>query len=501
MKTPKQDLKNQNADLREKIGHMRTILDMKKSQLQNSLSGLASSFATQDNITSLAPLFASNLYAPVTLNYTLLTYLYKSHGIIQTLVDEPVMDGFRDGLELTSDELDAADLGELEDFIEERGILETLKQALCWGRLYGGSGLIINVGQDASKPLNVEDIKKGMLELYDADRWEFSGAARHAKSFLFYGQQLDATRVITFGGKRAPRMIRAQLSGWGMSELERAIEDFNMWLRGRNVLYEILDEAKVDVYGIDGYAATLALPDGESTIRKRVQATNQIKSFCNALILDKNDEYKVITTQFAGLAEVMRENRIGIASALRMPLTKLFGMSASGLNASSEDDIENYNAMITSQVREPAKPIIRKVLRLCMLATFGKEYDISFKFRPLRMIGAVEEEGIKTSKQTRYQNLYRDQVISSKELGELMSKEGLVPIQTRAEQGMLPENQIIVPGQEKLFVDTPVEVSTPDPNARVAVQPETDKAEAAFAGMTESQGGENVQEGSETPAV
>ena len=66
---------------------------------------------------------------------------------------------------------------------------------------------------------------------------------------------------------------------------------------------------------------------------------------------------------------------------------------------------------------------------------------------------------------------------------------------------MLPENQIIVPGQEKLFVDTPVEVSTPDPNARVAIQPETDKAEAAFAGMTESQGGENVQEGNETPAV
>jgi hypothetical protein len=495
MKQESKQLEFQNTALKEKISNLKTLMDLKKGQLQNSLTGLASSFSTQDNITSLMPLFSSNLYAPITLNYTLLTFLYKSHGVLQTMIDEPVLDSFRDGLELTSNDLSAENISEMEDFMEERGIWEIVKSTFNWGRLYGGSGLIINVGQDPAKPLDVNDIKNGMLELYDADRWEFSGAARHAKSFLFYGQQLDASRVITFGGKRAPRMIRAQLSGWGMSELERAVEDFNMWLRGRNVLYEILDEAKVDVYSIDGYAATLALPDGESVIRQRVQATNQIKNFCNALILDKNDEYKVIPTQFNGLAEVMNQNRIGIASALRMPLTKLFGMTASGLNASSEDDIENYNAMITSQVREPAKPIIRKILRLVMLSVFGKEYDISFKFRPLRMIGAVEEEGIKTSKHSRYLSLYQSQVLSSKELGELMSKEGLVSIQTRAEKGELPENQIIVPGQEKLFMDTPVEVSTPS-ETKIAVQPAPDKEAVALAQIPEEQGGvsEPIQE-------
>jgi len=470
-------LELENAVLRDRVEHLREVISLKKQQLTNSLSGIAGSMMHQDNISSLIPLFTSNLYAPLTLNYTLLTYLYKTHGVLQTMIDEPVLDAFREGLELQSMELSAENLGEIEDYAEEHGIWETVKQTIIWGRLYGGGGAIINVGQDWERPFVESDMRRGEFELYDADRWEFSGAMRSAKEFLFYGKRLDASRVLTYGGKRAPRLIRAQLSGWGMSELERAVEDFNMWLRGRNVLYEILDEAKIDVYKIKDYAATLATPDGEGVIRQRIAATNQIKNFHNALILDKEDEYEVQSNSFAGMAEVMRENRFGIASALRMPMTKIFGMSAAGFNA-GDDDLENYNAMITSQVREPSKPMIRKVLRLLQLAVFGKVYDLSFKFKPLRIIGAVEEETIKTSKQNRYVALYQAQLLDAKEVGELLHKDGLVSIQTRAQQGLLPPHPE-APSTGQLFGETPAPQSAaeqiekePVTEPRETVEPE-----------------------------
>jgi len=234
------------------------------------------------------------------------------------------------------------------------------------------------------------------------------------------------------------------------------VEDFNLWLRGRNVLYEILDEAKVDVYGIEGYAATLATPDGEEIIRRRIQATNQVKNFCNALIMDKNDEYKVIPNSFSGLADVMKENRIGIASALRMPMTKLFGLSAAGFS-SGEEDIENYNAMVTSQVREPLKPVLRKVIRLLMLAVYGEEFEFTFDFKPLRVLGSDAEETVRASKQSRYTALYQSQVINAKELGECLAKEHLLPVETAAERGELPDHQVTVPGEEKLFGETETE--------------------------------------------
>ena len=438
--------------LRERHEVLNALVTQKKNMITNSLTGLAGSFTSQDNITSLLPLFSSNIYAPISNNFTLLSYLYKTHGILQTAIDEPVLDAFRDGLELTSKEVDESAIGEIENFAEETGAWEALKSMLMWGSLYGGAGLVINSGQDPEKPLDENDIKRGNLEFYDADRWEFSGAFRSAKTFLFYGQKLDASRVLTYGGKRAPRLLRVTLAGWGMSEFERMIEDFNAWLRGRNVLYEILNEAKIDVYGIKGYAATLALPDGEQTIRARIQATNSIKNFHNALILDSEDEYKVMNNSFHGLAEVMRENRIGIACSTRMPFSKLFGTTAggSGLAHAGQDDMENYNAMITSRVRSPARPIIRKMLRLMMIAVWGREYDISFDFKPLRILSAKEEEEIKTSKQTRYESLYDKRIIDSKELGELLHKEHLIPIQTKAQQGLLPLNPE-VPTAETMF--------------------------------------------------
>lgn len=449
-----------NADLRERRELLNALIAAKKGQLQNSLEGLVSSFAPgrMDNITSLLPLFTSNIYAPVTVNFTLLSYLYKTHGVLQTMIDEPVLDAFRDGLELTSKEVGEGSvgkdgLGELEDFAEETGAWEALTSMLMWGSLYGGAGLVINAGQDPEKPLDEKDIKRGNLEFYDADRWEFSGAFRSAPSFLFYGQKLDASRVLTYGGKRAPRLLRATLGGWGMSEFERTIEDFNAWLRGRNVLYEILDEAKVDVYGIKDYAATLLLPGGEETIRRRIQATNSLKNFHNALILDKEDEYKVISNSFNGLADVMRENRIGIACATRMPFSKLFGTTAQGgLGNSGEDDMENYNSMITSRVRKPARPIIRKMLRLMMIACWGKEYDLAFEFKPLRVLSAKDQEEINDKKQQRYERLYDKRILDSKELGDLLAKEKLIPIQTKAQQGLLPMNPE-VPTTEDMFSD------------------------------------------------
>ncbi len=446
-----------NSQLHERLALMRGMVSQQRSQLNNSLTGLASSMAPQDNISSFLPMFTSNIYAPLTVNFTLLSYLYKTHGVLQTMIDEPVLDAFRDGLELSSKEVGEGSvgkdgLGELEDFAEETGAWECLKSMLMWGSLYGGAGLIINAGQDDEKPLDENDIKHGNLEFYDADRWEFSGASRAASSFLFYGHKLDASRVITYGGKRAPRLLRAVLNGWGMSEMERCVEDFNAWLRGRNVLYEILQKLNVDVYAINGYAQTLLLPDGEQTIRARVQATNQIKNFSNALILDKEDEYKVVNNSLAGMADVWRENRIGLACATRMPFSKLYGTTAGGggLANSGEDDMENYNAMITSRVRAPARPIIRKMLRLMMIACWGREYDISFEFRPLRVLSAKEEEEVKRSKQERYLALYNARLLDSKEIGDLLHRDKLVSITTKAQQGLLPMNPEI-PTADTMF--------------------------------------------------
>jgi hypothetical protein len=427
--------------------------------VNNSLSGLAAGLSGDFNggqspLTSFLPALQNNMYAPVTLMWTMLMYMYKTHGLIQTAIDMPVLDALRGGLDLHSNELDTDDLGKLDDYLEEHAILERIGDAFIWARLFGGGALIINTEGDCHEPIGDEIVNGGQIEFYDACRWELTAERRIPKSGLygFYGKQLHKSRVITILGKRAPWLIRAQLSDWGMSEIERMFEDFNLFTRNRNVIYQLLEEAKVDVYTLDGFTAQLASSTGTALTTKRIQTMNQIKNFNNALIMDAKDKYEQKQINFGGLAEMMKENRMGIAAALRMPMSKIFGIPASGISGSGEDDIENYNGMIESEVRQPMKQVIRKVLKIVVKNLFGDELDVNFKFKPLRILSGADEESIKSSKSTRYMALFEHMLLNSKEMGEIMQKENLVPIPMKAEEGLLDEHPVPltnIPGAPK----------------------------------------------------
>lgn len=430
-------------------------------EAENSISTLIQAAQAQSNLTSFNPLIQNNIYAPLTIYWTLLMYMYKTHGLIQTAVDMPVLDAFRGGVEISSGEMDQDDIKLLNDTMEDKNDIHNLIEAVIWARLFGGAGLIVNTDQDPKTPLRESGIKT--LEFYPANRWELMAAwkpgispvglapdqfaTRTQKSFWFYGVEMDNSRVLTINGKAAPYILRWQLNGWGMSEVERIVEDFNSYLKTREVTYELLEEAKVDVYRMKDFNQQLASPTGTNLVKARVQLMNEVKSFNKAIMMDMVDEFQQKQITFSGLAEVMKQNMIGIASALRMPLTKIFGISASGFN-SGEDDIENYNAMVESEVRQKVKPLVKKVLMLRCLQLFGYEPDLSFEFKPLRVMSSVDEETVKTSKQKRYTDLFDRALLDSEEMGELTRKEKLIPIETKMEQGLLDEHPESPMGQE-----------------------------------------------------
>lgn len=408
--------------------------------LVNSLADIFASGFQQDSITSLLPTLTANIYAPITLNYISLMFMYKTHGLLQTAIDQPVLDALRGGLELQSKELSAENLKDLEDFIEEKSLLTALRDATIWARLFGGGALILNHSvSDPEAPLDMKELASGEFEMYDACRWELGAEYRFAEKYHFYDQTIHQSRVLTIGGKRAPFQIRRQLAGWGMSEFERMLEDFNVYLRTRNVLYEILDEAKVDIYKLDGLRDQLATDSGTQLTKQRISLMNQMKNFQNALMLDKNDDYEQKQMTFSGISDVMAQNRMGLSSALRIPQNKLFGISATGF-ASGEDDIENYNALVESEIREPIKPYIRQLLKMASYAVFGDEYDISFKFKNLRVMSAKDEETVRDQKHKRAMDLFDRYLISSKEAGEIEQKEGLIAVEIAAASGDLEDH-------------------------------------------------------------
>lgn len=455
---PQQLAKQELRAIRDQNKELRNSNHLMGTELRNSMSGLFSAAASQFNITSMNPLFQSNIAAPISQNFTFLNYFYKTHGVIQTAINQPVLDALRGGLDLHSDVMDEDDIQELLNFIDEEDILYgVVGNAENWARLFGGGAIIINDGGKFEEEL-MPDAPIRALKLYAASRWELGSpyklgdnkdvvttdtpwqgkAARESEFYMYYGERLHKSRVITISGKEAPWMLRWQLQGWGMSEVERMIEDFNLYIRTRNVLYDLLNEAKVDVFMVEGFRDLMLSAGGDQKMLRRIQTVQQAKNMNNALILDKMDAYDQKQLTFTGIAEVMKENKMAIASALRMPISKIFGISATGFG-SGEDDIENYNAMVESEVRQHLRKPIRKVLSLIQRFLWGQDFDYQMKFKPLRVMSAKDEEEIREKKFNRVIQLYDRGLMDSQEVGEALHKDTLVSVDTKAQKGELEE--------------------------------------------------------------
>lgn len=426
----------------------------KNQRIDNSLTELvagvrlASMLTGGSTLSSYGTIGYTNNYALLTLNRIILTYLYTGNGIFQTAIQLPVQDAIRKGIEIESGEMSAEDIEIILEWMEEKGLWEAILNFFTWSRLFGGGGMIINSNQDPAEPLNLKALQNSPVAFYDVDRWEIDNGIMasggdpfinpgDSEFFYLYGQKIHGSRVITAAGKRAPSYVRRTLRGWGMSEGERMIRDLNLYLKTGDVLYEILDEAKVDVYKIQGLANKLATSGGTQRIQNRVMAANAIKNYVHALVIDAQEEFQQKNMSFAGLAEVMRENRIGVASTLRMPMTKLFGLSASGFNT-GESDLENYNATVESEVRFKMKPAVRQIIDIGMMINFGYIPKYKITFPALRILSAKEEEEVKTSQHNRIMGLYDRGLMDSQEVGQAQRKYGLTEISLKAEKGLLP---------------------------------------------------------------
>lgn len=383
----------------------------------------------------------------------ILSWLYVEHGIVQTLVDQPVDDAFRAGFEIKSNELDANDTDKILIYMERHRVIHNIMQAIKWGRLYGGGAVLIVTDQDPTKKLNIKAINENTpLEFRAVDMWELYNAQQNTmdelepniflgsntKFYNYYGHILHHSRAFKISGKEAPSFLRPRLRGWGMSEIERLIRSINQYMKNQDVVFELLDEAKIDVYKIKGFNSALLDSVGTAAVASRIQSANMIKNFNNALTMDMEDDYAQKQIQFTGLADMLPQIRQGVAADLKMPITKLFGVSAAGFN-SGEDDIENYNSMLEGEIRAKSKFIVVDTIAIICQKLFGfVPADLMINFHPLRILSALEEEEVKNHQFNRVNSAYQSGLATPQEAKQGINAEALLPIELDEESDALP---------------------------------------------------------------
>lgn len=392
-------------------------------------------------------------------NRQLLSQMYVEHGLVQTVIDVPVDDAFRGGILITSKQLSEDQVKELQDHMEAEGDIDNYGTAQKWKRVFGGAAFMVITDQDPSTPLSTKELFESEIEFKAIDMWELNNPHFHEyderqtqindeddeaikdgtpvdrlqlttknQCFDYYGVKIHKSRIRIMKGLTPPSFLRPRLRGWGFSEIEHLVTSINQFLKTNNLTFEVLDEFKLDIFKIKGLATNMMNPKGREAITARVAMANMQKNYQNALTMDSEDDHTSKQLSFTGLAEVMTGIRINVALDMRMPLTKIFGMSATGFN-SGEDDIENYNSMVDSRIRSKSKPDLLWVTKLRCKQLFNViPTDLQVSFHPLRVLSAEGEENVKEKKFNRSLQATQAGLMSIKEFKEACNKENLLPI-------------------------------------------------------------------------
>lgn len=327
---------------------------------------------------------------------------YQSNWIARQICDVPAEDMTREWRTIKCQ--DAEDIQREEDRLD----LQCMTQdALSWARLFGGGGILMLTGQDLTKPLNVNKIKKGDLErLITFDRWEMQPLTMNtwdvlAPNYLeaeFYsianGQtSIHYSHFAKFYGAKLPRRMLQYTQGWGDSELRKCLEDLMDLVASVNGIAELMQEANVDVIKREGLFDDMA-SDQDQSLESHYTLQRQMKSNIKMLLMDKDgEEYTRNTLSLGGVAPIIELFFTYISGAADIPVTRLFGTSAKGMNATGEGDMRNYYQSIGSkQIKQLTAPLayLDEIMVRSALGFMPDDYD--YVWNPLFQPNQVEAE-------------------------------------------------------------------------------------------------------------
>lgn len=324
---------------------------------------------------------------------------YQTNWIARQIVDVPAEDMCREWRTIKSKDADAIRIE------EDRLMLPTMVQeAISWARLYGGGGILMLTGQPLDKPLNVNRIRKGDLQrLVVFDRYDMSAMQMNTYDVLqpnylapdFYtitggGQQIHWSHFARFNGARLPRRQMLQTQGWGDSELRKCLSDIKDMVASKDGIAELMQEANVDIIKREGLSDELA-SDQDEAITQRYALFSQMKSIVQMALLDGDESYERKTLDLGGVAPILQVFMTWISGAADIPVTRLFGESAKGLNATGEGDLTNYYNSIRSKQLTQIDPGLRVLDEVMVRSALGRwPSDFNYVWNPLAQPNEVQ---------------------------------------------------------------------------------------------------------------
>ena len=383
-------------------------------------------------------------------NYALLNSLYRDNWVVQNVVGI-IPDDMTKKWFAPAGAVGPEHLKELDRVQRVTALRERVNEGLRWGRLYGGAaGLIMIRGQEGmlGQPLELESIYPGTFQgLYILDRWQ--GVVPGMELVFEGGEPVPAyysitdargntvakvhhSRLVRFTGRDLPFLERVAELYWGESEVEALYNDV---VKHDNVaanMAALTFRANVDTMEVQNLDQLFSVTSGEQQRRfwNVMQAQSVMKSNFGMQLVNRGDQIKNTQYTFTGLQEVYDSMCLDLSGASRIPVTKLFGRSPAGMNATGESDLRNYYDYVDTLREAKLRPILEKLLPVLAMSAWGAVPDgLDITFPPLWTPTAKEVAEIAKTKSDAIVSGYQAGLLNvdtaQKELKKLADETGM----------------------------------------------------------------------------
>jgi hypothetical protein len=351
--------------------------------------------------------------------------MYASDGIAARIVDVVADDMTREWIKLTiskDTQLDEEAIVEAyEAELTRLNAATSFNTALKWSRLFGGSVIVIGAldGKDLEEPLNIKSIKT-VDKLLVVDRTcvdialsDFQNEPKEPnfgepiKLYIrFYSggfsadKKVHMSRCILFKGKPMPKAVelRSDLNTrfWGTSELTSGYNILRNYGGAMAATSNIIYEFIIGKYSLSKLAEMLAA-GREADVLKRMEIIDMCKSVLHGVLLGENESYTRDAANVGGLADLLDRFMMSVSGAFGIPVTRLFGRSPAGLNATGDSDTNNYYDMVRSQQLTKLKPAIQRLLEV-VAAEKKITLPVDIEFNSLTQLTEAEQADLDKTK-------------------------------------------------------------------------------------------------------
>lgn len=307
-----------------------------------------------------------------------LSNLYDGDGLASKIIDVIPDDMTRNGWEIKNDENNL-----IKKEMSRLNVRTVINKALKYARLYRGAIIvIITRNGKLEAPLNQMSGGIKSLRVYSAARIPLTSTDivndpnskyfEDVEIFPVYKRDGDIMRVhnsrcLIFKGEVSSDYQELDLKYryWGLSTLQKIWQRLANYSSIERGISNLMLEFSVGKFKLSNLAQILSQgKDGVAACYNRIEIINASKSIINAVLLGENEEYTRDNVSLAGIGEVVDRGMMNLSSVCGIPVTKLFGRSPAGMNATGESDLRNYYDDVSSRQEIVLLPPLQKLVNL-----------------------------------------------------------------------------------------------------------------------------------------